>query len=375
MKRSERARNWRMTANLPHSLSCSLKVRFENCVYINVELTFYTISVTIFTIGGVLVKRFICAFLAILLCLCVVACDGETKTQNNDTTTGLPFSSNDYESKNYAEVLEDFEAAGFTNIKLEPIYDLITGWLTSDGEVEEISINGSTSFAKGEDYPKDAEIIIKYHTWESAEPQITMPNYSWHYDNGWTVENLINHFQELGFTNIETATTTETGWGAEFHLYGEIFNVTIEDTTLGGWKSGDVFGSTSLITITYYERTPTLTIENCPDLVSILSNRDMTYTEFVEKYDGQFIEFDACITSLVHDVAGAVDAIWVCGGDTINREGHVIHLDTMLTAGDETYIYTNFEEGATVKVVAKIDDYYADYYDAICAKAAYLVER
>lgn len=350
-------------------------------------------------------KKIIALIIAVLLCFCFVACDdgydytndwgdfendnqgnNSNNNQNNTATTineiRLPASSSDYENKLYTDVLDDFEAAGFTNVKLKIIYDLVAGWLTSDGEIEEILVNGSSSFTKGDVYPKDTEIIIAYHTWASDEPQITMPNYSWYYDDGWTVEELILHFEQLGFTNIETATTVDSGTFSEFHQEGEVYNIEIEDTFLGGWSSGDVFGATSLITITYYERTPTLTIENCPDLAKVLSSRDIMYTDFAEKYDGQFIEFDACIISFVEDVTGKIVSINVCGGDVTSNTfdnsdiaGLIIRLDTELTAGDETYIHTDFEKGAKVKVIAKVDDYHTDYYKSICAKAAYIVAR
>lgn len=338
-------------------------------------------------------KKIIALIIAVILCFCFVACDDEyddqenhsNDIQNNNTTSNeirLPASSSDYENQSYTDALDDFESAGFTNIKLKIIYDLVTGWLTSDGEIEEVLVNGSSSFKKGEFYPKDTEIVIAYHTWKSDEPKITMPNYSWHYDEGWTVDELISHFEQLGFTNIETAKMIDSGTFSEFHQEGEIYNVEIGDTFLGNWSSGDVFGATSLITITYYERTPTLTIENCPDLASVLSSRDMMYTDFAEKYDGQFIEFDACITSFVEDVTRKIVAISVCGGDVVSNTfdnsdiaGFIIRLDTELTAGDEAYIHTDFEKGAKVKVIAKIDDYRTDYYKTICAKAAYIVAR
>ena len=345
-------------------------------------------------------KKIIVLMIAVLLCFCFVSCDDEydysndwnnfendnqknnsNNTQNNNTTTSneisLPASSSDYKNQSYADVLDDFETAGFTNIKLKAIYDLITGWLTSDGEIEEVLVNGASSFTKGDVYPKDTEIIIVYHTWESDEPQITMPNYSWYYDDGWTVEELVSHFEQLGFTNIKIATTIDTGTFSKFHQEGEIYNVEIEDTFLGGWDSGDVFGATSLITVTCYERTPTLTIDNCPDLASILSSKDMMYTDFAEKYDGQFIEFDGYVTTSYSYMGGTSYIIEVTGGDYSENgvNGWFFRVDVEQSVGDEAYINKNIEKGANVKIIGKIDDYHTDYYDMICIDAAYLMER
>lgn len=61
-----------------------------------------------------------------------------------------------------------FESAGFTNVKAEPYtYDAIVGWMdklmNAEGEVEEISINGDTSYDKGGWVSADAPVIIRYH--------------------------------------------------------------------------------------------------------------------------------------------------------------------------------------------------------------------
>lgn len=135
-------------------------------------------------------KKIITLIIAFLLCVSFVACDytsdwndfenGNQENNSNDTESNnstnsngfeLPASSEDYENQSYEDALNDFEAAGFTNIKLEIIYDLITGWLTSDGEIEKILVNGSSLFTQGDIYPKDTEIIIVYHTWASDKPQ------------------------------------------------------------------------------------------------------------------------------------------------------------------------------------------------------------
>ncbi len=337
-------------------------------------------------------KKIVVLMVAILLCFCFAACgdgynysnnwnDIENDNQSNNTTVSneirLPASSSDYENQSYTDVFDDFESAGFTNIKFQIIYDLITGWLTFDGEIEEVLVNGSSSFTKGDVYPKNTEIIIVYHTWKSDEPQITMPNASWYYDEGWTVEELVSHFEQLGFTNIEIATTIDSGTFSKFHQKGEIYNVEIEDTFLGGWSEGDTFGATSLITITYYERTPTLTIDDCPDLASVLSSKDMMYTDFAEKYDGQFIEFDGYVTTSYSYMGGTSYIIEVAGGNYSKDsvKGWIFKVDVEQTVGDEAYINKNIEKGTNVKIIGKIDDYYTDYYDMICIDAAYLMER
>lgn len=67
---------------------------------------------------------------------------------------------------NFAELEAMLKNAGFVNIRIEKKYDLITGWITKDGTVDEISINGNTVFSENVAYRPDAEIIIVYHTFK-----------------------------------------------------------------------------------------------------------------------------------------------------------------------------------------------------------------
>lgn len=76
----------------------------------------------------------------------------------------LPISSKAANGMNYNEVVDLFEKAGFVNISVEAKYDIITGWLTDDGEVEKITVNGSKKFSESDRYRPDAEIVMTYHT-------------------------------------------------------------------------------------------------------------------------------------------------------------------------------------------------------------------
>ncbi len=78
----------------------------------------------------------------------------------------LPISSRKATEKNYEDLNKMLENAGFVNITLKPEYDLITGWITKDGSVESVTINGDDSFSTLDSYRPDAEIIIVYHTFK-----------------------------------------------------------------------------------------------------------------------------------------------------------------------------------------------------------------
>lgn len=103
----------------------------------------------------------------------------DTEDDNGGSTENPPVSANkieltksssDFDGKLYTEVTEDLQDMGFSNIEYEIIYDLTTGWLVSDGEIETVSINGDTDFDKGDEYDKDSKIIITYHTFKSNKP-------------------------------------------------------------------------------------------------------------------------------------------------------------------------------------------------------------
>ena len=79
----------------------------------------------------------------------------------------VPMSSKEAIGENYQDIIKSFNEAGFERISLEVKYDIITGWLTSDGEVKSVVINGNKNFSVGEEYRADAEIVITYHTYFS----------------------------------------------------------------------------------------------------------------------------------------------------------------------------------------------------------------
>lgn len=73
-------------------------------------------------------------------------------------------SQDDLEGKDYSDVKVQLANRGFTNIKTEAVKDLFTGWLTSEGSVDKVSVAGDTVFSKDSVYSADVEIVIYYHT-------------------------------------------------------------------------------------------------------------------------------------------------------------------------------------------------------------------
>jgi hypothetical protein len=102
----------------------------------------------------------------VLLCFLLCACDsasdhpGEAKTPSGSSVMA---------GRDYLEVLSTFTDKGFTNVKLEPIEDLITGWLTKDGEVEKVTVGDNENYSPDQWVPADSEVIIYYHTFPSDD--------------------------------------------------------------------------------------------------------------------------------------------------------------------------------------------------------------
>lgn len=96
----------------------------------------------------------------------------KTDSKNNDIDKKyafVPFSSDEYFSRNYKDIMEELSAYGFANIALLQKRDLIKGWITKDGEVEKIVINGKEKFRKNAKFEQDARVVITYHTFKKLK--------------------------------------------------------------------------------------------------------------------------------------------------------------------------------------------------------------
>lgn len=78
-------------------------------------------------------------------------------------TLKSPTSSDDYIGMNYQSVISKLEKAGFKDLTTTVIEDLSSTSTMLDGTVEQVSINGSTSFAAKSTFSPDAAVVITYH--------------------------------------------------------------------------------------------------------------------------------------------------------------------------------------------------------------------
>lgn len=255
-----------------------------------------------------MMKRNLIVIVAIIVTL-LIGCGNE-----NDGKIRMPFGANDYEGANYQEIISRLEEAGFTNIKEEPLDDLITGWLNDEGEVNEVSIDGDTVFSTDSRYLPDTEIIVSYHTFPSDKDSLTESE---------TFESeSINESTE----NIETS------------------------------ESGDELSKENL------------TPENSEDLAMVLTKKnelDPSYLEFAEKYKNQIIEFDACIIYLTtHDGYDTRYDVLLSAGDYVDENtvnpGPIFKFEDVNTYGmgiEDLYLPDFMTIGANVHVIAEIENF------------------
>ena len=103
--------------------------------------------------------------------------DDQIQPPLKENEAKMPASSIDLKYDNYKDVEIVLKEAGFKNVKMKIIYDIIWGW-TEEGEVESVSVSGTKSFDKGDIFEKDVEIIITYHMKYADDPNrptVTLP--------------------------------------------------------------------------------------------------------------------------------------------------------------------------------------------------------
>lgn len=131
-------------------------------------------------------RRYVAVGFAFAVLLSVTACSSSSDTDVEpaasqsaaaDGGATVASSSDDFEGQMYQEVADQLSSAGFTSIETKALGDLTTGWLKDPGEIKEVSIDGQSSFGKGDSFPTGATIVISYHSFpeddedkQSSEP-------------------------------------------------------------------------------------------------------------------------------------------------------------------------------------------------------------
>ena len=233
----------------------------------------------------------ICCF---ILCAC-----GDDNEHIGEAKT--PSGSDTMKGQDYQSVVDVFEEKGFTNIKLEKIDDLVFGWLTKDGEVEEVSVGGDVEYSPDKWVPCDIEVVIKYHTFPEEETD------------------------DSDKDNIEQD----------------------KNNTEEQENQADIV----------------LTVDNCQELQAILSNKaeiDESYSNFAEKYKKRTIEFNGRIDYVVNhgNYTTRFDILVSAGDYDANHQiGPTFKFEDVGASNlglNTMYLEDEIKVGMNVKIVAEV---------------------
>lgn len=183
--------------------------------------------------------------------------EDEIKIEDSD----LHFYGNDYK-----DVVKYFSDLGFTNIRTEPVYDIVFGILASENDFDSVSIAGDTEIQKGDIFKKTDEVVIKYHLYEEKATDSQTESSS--------DENVDSSVEAETSTETDTTQTDETA-------------MTVEGTQVVKATEPSI-----------------LTIDNCEAFANLFSSEsDYTdYKAFSKKYSGKTIAFNGRIDYCVnHD--------------------------------------------------------------------------
>lgn len=108
----------------------------------------------------------------LLILVGIIGCGSSRSTTDvpvTDNRIAMPESAESFAGKQYEDVAMRLQSAGFTNVQTKKQTDLITGWMTKEGEVEQVSVNGDTDFAAYEKFDPNVTIIVTYHAFPDKD--------------------------------------------------------------------------------------------------------------------------------------------------------------------------------------------------------------
>ena len=225
--------------------------------------------------------------------------------------------------------------------------------------------------------------VVSENPTESQETKtrITMPYSTSDYiGSDWTIETITKHFEELGFTNIRAVPCEPDDDNYEINIREIVISKGLFNTD--PWEAGEEFNADAEISI-YYNEFPILTIDNCDDLVTVLTSKNMDYMTFCEKYDGRYVEFDAYVIEHLTYDGGTSHIIDVTGGDydgetEIDAYKPETYAGLNIRIGDRTWdnsINENVQVGDNVTVSGRIDASWAEYFKCLYIETMHLNKR
>lgn len=255
-------------------------------------------------------KRTLSVLVACIMTIALVGCVGNSNGHEGEAKT--PSGSSTQKGRDYQTVFNDFEKKGFKNIKAEKLEDLVTGWITKDGEVESVSVDGNKDYSPDVWYRNDIEVIITYHT-----------------------------FPEKG----ENSTKTDNKEGSES---------TEQSTTESSKESNQKFEDKVL---TVYNN------KDLADLLAVKDSLDPSVSQFAKKYSGRTIEFNGNIANMIkHEDFKTRFDILIYAGDyskaTVMGPSFKfkdVNISDLHLTGSKTPEY--IEEGQNLRIIARVEKY------------------
>ena len=342
----------------------------------------------------------------VLVSLLVVVVSGCSKGEEEDTQVKVNYEVSDLVGENYKDVETNLKNNGFENIELKKEEDLITGWLTKDGEVESVAIDGNEEFVKEDKFDKDVAVQVVYHTF--AEKQGSTENTSNIEENFLDIDKEIqadeNNKVEITGKTLPGATVSE-GMGiigdkttadddGNFKLEKELSipektTVTINSNLDGQKASLEVVIIPNESAVKKYEEkqaqqsseqaakeaeekakeeeaTKIITVDNTPDFKELMLHNDdyfQSAIDFSEKYYGRTIEFDGNFTDVMrydeYDYINMYDLLITYGDYSADGSGLTgPYLKASKVKPESSFDMNRFDvvTGTSVHVVATVSD-------------------
>ena len=177
-------------------------------------------------------------------------------TVGNQTTA--PATSEEFKGENYESVVKKLKAAGFNNIEIHKIENSVLNLLVKEGSVEEVSINGKTTYGIDTVFNRSDKVIVSYHTKKTTNekqtsPQlgpdtITVPDSAKTYQ-GQNYVDVSKKLEDAGFTNIVTEPLDDLKKDGD-NKEGKVDQITIGGVT--DFKNGDRFDKSTIVRIRYH---------------------------------------------------------------------------------------------------------------------------
>ena len=162
----------------------------------------------------------------------------------------LPVSSDEALKMGYKELYSKFVDAGFNNADYNGLKDLTSSADKKNGTINDVTVNGKTTFKKGDKTMSNIPIIISYHSVKEASIpfDISMKIYDEDGLSEFNYEDVITQFKKEGFTNVSTRTFEEDSATEN----------TVKEISVDGKNLKDTYESSfpidAKVVITYYTK-------------------------------------------------------------------------------------------------------------------------